>query len=459
MSDLLRHSVTRADTPTDNGGIMQVLIGGSMLFGTPGGLPPWWSKARDGFLSQTLDLENMWASSVYKAITKKAARGWQIRDSADSRRRTTLAQDVFHSADGTGWVPFLFRHLQDYLTTDNGAFIEVVRSSRAPGSKVLGLMHLDSLRCTRTGDVERPVLYQDDAGNQHELRAHQVLFFSDMTSPRASYRGVGRCAASRAWETIAKLAAVETYFREKVSGNRNLAIHLISGVSKRQLEQALAAGEAEKDARGHVVYNGALLIPGLDASASNISVVTIPIAEIPDGFNIDSERRDGYLRYANALGVPVQDIQPLSGQGLGTGTQSLILDEAAEGMGLAAWDKQFEQAVSFKLLPATTTFAFATNDIRDQKAQAEVEQLRAGTRAARITAGEITPPEARQLALDAGDLPPEMMTVLDATPGGSLYDDQKTTPEAQPVPVVKAFNETLWDQELAAAMALVDEVA
>ena len=452
-TDVIKRSVTRSDydNPNGNGGILQVFIGASGAPGGAAGLAPWWSRARDITLSETPGIENMWASAVYKALTKKAARGWQIQDATDSQRRTKLAQDLLHSVDGAGWVPFLSRHLQDYLLTDNGAFVEVVRASRGAGSKIIGLVHLDSLRCTRTGDIATPVLYRDDGGAEHGLRADQVLMFADMASPRASYKGVGRCAASRAWDTIIKLASVETYFREKVSGSRNLAIHLISGVTRKQLEEALATGEAARLAKGHLVYNGALLIPGLDTSVNNVGVTTIPLAEIPDGFDIEQERRDAYLRYANALGVAVQDIQPLSGQGLGTGTQTIVLDEAADGQGLAGWDKQWEQAISFRVLPSSTTFAFATNDIRDQKATAEVEGARAATRAARIASGEITAVEARQLALDSGDLPAEMMTAIDATPGGSLYDDEK----APTVEVVKAVDD-LFLAELAAAAALME---
>ena len=51
-----------------------------------------------------------------------------------------------------GWVPFLNMHLRDYLLTDNGAFVEVVRASAASGSRIIGPAHLDSARCTRTAD-------------------------------------------------------------------------------------------------------------------------------------------------------------------------------------------------------------------------------------------------------------------------------------------------------------------
>jgi len=130
--------------------------------------------------------------------------------------------------------------------------------------------------------------------------------------------------------------------------------------------------------------------------------------------------------------VPVQDIQPLSGQGLGTGTQTTVLQDAAQGNGaLPTFIKWWEQTVSDRVLPATTELQFTDeNDMRDQKLRAEVAKLRAETRAVQIQSGEISPAIARQLAVDSEDLPREMIAD-DATAGGAISDDEKALPETQ----------------------------
>ena len=437
MSDVLKRSVTADDYKQNGTGttpatapiyIYLTSSEAGMTVAQAPGLPPWWSQARDYVLRATMAMEDMWASAVAKAISKQTALGFTIEDSGESDRRVNRAQELLNTAEiGQGWTPFLSRHLQDFLLTDNGAFVEIVRSSRAAGSRIIGLVHLDSLRCLRTDDPTRPIIYHDLYGRWHVMRDHQVCMLSDLPSARVNFYGVGRCAASRAYRTILKLSAVETYFYEKVSGKRNLAIHLVSGINKDRFEEAIQSADESRAAQGFTVYKGAIIIPTMAMEAPP-SVVTIPLAEIPDGFNAETERSDAYLRYANALGVPVQDIQPLSGQGLGTGTQSVILHEAAEGQGLAAWRKQFEHMLSFNVLPASTTFTFATNDIRDQQANAETSNLRAQTRAAQIGSGEITPQEARQIALDDGDLPKEMVQ-NDATPGQVLTDNEKPLEE------------------------------
>lgn len=431
-ADLVKRSVTRADhDPAVAGGApLTVLLGppqwAGLLADVKGatGLPlrTAASKGRDAILSATPGIENMWASALNIAITKQAALGFRIEDQQDSQRRTDNAQSLLLNFDGN-YVQGLSRHLHDYLTTDNGAFVEVVRASGGAGARVLGLMHLDSLRCWRTGDPNKPVVYWDMHGRYHLLDAEDVLMFVDMPSPRVEHRGVGMCAASRAFEAILKLTAIETYFREKVSGARNLAIHIVTGLNAQQLQDSLNDTADEQTRKGLVIYRGSTIVPMIKADATP-GLVTIPLAEVPDGFDVTQERDAALLIYANAIGIALQELKPLSGQGLGTGTQSVILDEAAEGRGIAAWRRDWTHQISHRVLPKATTFYLAVNDIRDKKAEAEVEKLRAETRKLRIEAGEISPAEARQIALDDGDLPPELAQA-DATAGGSIGDDQK----------------------------------
>jgi hypothetical protein len=425
--DLVRHSVTRDDHPKGAPGAWNIMVGPSSAFGVAPGLPSYWSRERDLILTGTRDFEDMWSASVYKAKTKTAALGWEVSDNKESQQRVKRVQQLLLHFDGTRYVPGFSKVLDDFLLTDNGAFVEVVRATQGAGSRILGLMHLDSLRCWRTGDPQYPVLYRDWQGRDHFLRAHQVLAFVDEPSARVEHRGVGRCAASRAFRTIIKLAGVETYFREKITGERTLAIHIVNGINNEQLKDATTTGREDSARRGFVHYRGSIVIPAMVPTA-DISVVTIPLAEVPDGFDVTEERRDAYLRYANCLGVPVQDIQPLSGQGLGTGTQTVILAEESEGMGLAAFRDDWKHALNEYVLPESTTFAWNnTHDLRDQRAKAETEKIRAETRAGQINSGEISTAMARQLAVDAGDLPREL--VEDVTTGGQLGDGDKPVEE------------------------------
>lgn len=441
-ADILKRSVTQADhLSVAQGGAGFLLNFTVPVYGPGGGsdLPPYWSPGRDQILRLSIHLESMWASALGKVTTKIAAQGWELKDSDESDLRVKRGQQLYLNADnGGGWVTFISRHLRDFLTTDNGAFIEIVRASAAAGSKILGLVHLDSLRCLRTADPDIPVIYRDRLGGYHEMREHEVLLFTDMASPTETFNGVGFCAASRAYRTIYKLAAMELYEYEKVSGSGATALEFVQGVTEASLRSALVTAESQQVAKGAVYYKGSVVIPLLgDTPAHRVS---IPLKSLPDGFDLEKERDNAYLIYANAIGVPVQDIKPLSGQGLGTGTQTVILAEAEDGQGMAAWRKQWLHAQNERVLPETTTFAWSTNDVRDQKSKADVQLVRTQARAAAITSQEITPAQALQMGVDAGDIPREFLPV-DQTPGGALDDTEKPL-AAIGVPVPTAPNGT-----------------
>lgn len=416
-------------------------------------LPAYWSPRRDWVLSNTTKKEDMWAAAVAIAATRFAAHGYIITDSQDSSRKVSASQQLLKRANGgEGWVPFALKVMRDLLTCDNGVFIRIrrqgddvtkVRAKAAPiagaapqgfdeaavtiskpGAKIEGLYHLDSLRCTRTGNLAYPVRYAPVSGVPQILRWDQVLMYADQPSPRAELFGVGECAASRAYKTIAKLAAMEQLVYENLTGGGANKLVFLQGINDPTLQAILRSGEADAQARGLVYYLGTIL--GAIPSDTPISTAEVKLKELLSNFVPKDERDNGYLIYANNIGVPVQSIQPLSGQGLGTGTQTLVLDDAAKGQGaMPAFIKWWEQTVSDRVLPATTELQFTDeNDMRDQKAKAEVQKLRADTRKVQIDSGEISPAMARQLAVDSEDLPPEMVE-NDATAGGQVSDDEK----------------------------------
>lgn len=432
MTDIVadrKRSVTAGDyvtagSPTDAGiWLFQILDENSYRSPAPelpGRAAYTWGA--DSILSATLDLEDMWASAVNQAVTKLAVKGFTISDTDDSDRRTNQAQRLVVNLDGPAcYREGLSKLAHDFLTCRNGCFLEVVRQGKA--GRPIALYHLDAQRCRRTGSLDYPVVYFDRMGAWHALKAADVIFFADMPSARTILLGTGRPAAERAFKTIAKLAAVETYFREKITGARALKLVFISGVGKKKLEQVRETSDAEMERKGWTTYKGAVVVPS--DGDNQISVAEVDLAGVPDGFNVQDERRDAYLRYANALGIPVQDIQPLSGQGLGTGTQTLILDEAAEGRGLVYFTKSLEDKLNWLLMPKATTFTFNTNDLRDQKQRAELQKTQADTimvlKGNAQNPGIITSDQALNMAADQGIVPKEFLP-KDMTPGAVVTD-------------------------------------
>jgi hypothetical protein len=387
----------------------------------------------------------MWASAVGIAITKGASKSWEII--SDSPARRVEYQKMFLSADTrrVGSSGYLAKHLRDFLTTDNGAFTEIVRATQAYGSKIVGLRHLDSNRCTRTGDPKIPVLYRDRQERIHELKDHQVFALADMPDPGDTFYGVGMCSASRAYQAIYKLASIEKFLTEKVSGLRPLAIHIVNGILDNQLQGAVEAAKSQEVARGVSAYMGAVIV-GVP-SGEPPQVVTIPLAEIPQGFNRKEEFDLSILTYADALGLDPQDIQPLSGTALGTGTQSQILHEKGQGKGLVFWVGAFTHAFNEYVMPRRgTQFAFSENDLRDKKAAADVSQALAGVAQTRITAQITTAEQELQLLVDKDELPRSFLP-QDQTPEESLSDDEKPDEERENADAVPAKDQAEPNQE------------
>lgn len=433
--------VTREDTlimppgASPTSGAVHLFLGpadfswGGLLSGIKGadGLPQWGSVARDGILRSSRFVSGLWGSVVMKCITKIATRGYTLDDDADSKGRLSRAKQILESY-GPGYVRGISRGMQDYLGTNFGQVIAIERAANKPGARITGLIHLDALRCTPTWDPDYPLLYWSPRGGVYLLPEWGVMRITDMPSSDVLAFDYGQCASDRAWEAIIQDAAITTYFREKITGSRNLAIYIIRGLTHQQLRDALTTSEAGREARNFLIYKGSTLIPLL--SDTEIQLTEIPLASVPDGFDVDQARADIRLRFANAAGVPVQDIAPLSGQGLGTGTQTIIQDEAYEGMGLAAYPKRLAEALNAQVFPDSTTFKVFTNDLRDRKAEAEVRGMQADV-ILKLTGtpqapGIINQQQGLNLATDWGLVPREFMPAAgDATPGGTLTSDQK----------------------------------
>lgn len=434
-TSFLDKSVTLGDQGKVENGVINLMIpytytmsGSNLLL--PPQPPPYWSRSRDEILRASVLNEAMWAAAVYVATTKCASRSWRIDSTSD--RRAKLYQELYLQADGPqiGWVQFLSKQVLDFLCLDNGSFVEIVREKKGGfASRVVGLRHLDGLRITRSGDPKIPAIYRDRRNKVHEMMNYQIMMFSDMPDSGEMYYGVGHCAAERAYNAIYKLAAIEWYLREKVAGLRPLAIYVVNGLVQAQIEGAVNAAKEQAIARGLAAYMGAVLV-GVPSDKPP-TVATIPLAELPDRFNRKEEFDISILTYADAIGIDVQDLQPLSGQGLSTGTQSLVLAEKANGKGLASWQQQWTHQNNELVLPDATTWTWFEKDYRDMSAQADYESKRIKNQKDAIEAGIIMPDQALQILVDQEVYPKEFLPE-DKTPGGSMADDEKLTPDVKP---------------------------
>jgi len=281
---------------------------------------------RDMTLLDTVYHESMWADAIGIAVSKAAAWGWEIESTIPLRQKRAQSLLLRGTTAGVfrGWVNFVSAHLRSFLLSGL-AVVEVERASAAYTSQIVALNHLNPLRCIPTDDPQRPVQYVDVKGNVHTLYDWQVMAFPAMPDPVGELN-LKFSAAERAYKAIKLLAAIERYLYEKVSGKRALALHFIQGITSRHLEQAIKSSEEEQAMKGMYSYMGAACVPIPGDIPAQL--LTVPLAELPDGFDAQALRDDAYIKYANAIGLDPNDIEPRVAQSrnLGSGAQARLRD-------------------------------------------------------------------------------------------------------------------------------------
>lgn len=119
-------------------------------------LPSWGTRERERWLRLFYRHEYNWmGQSAFAGLGKKwAATKWEVR----GKYRVTQYQNMLRNGEfGMGWDELMQRVGLDFLRQDGGAYIELIapgKPDRAPSGRVVGLAHLDSLRCFPTGDPE-----------------------------------------------------------------------------------------------------------------------------------------------------------------------------------------------------------------------------------------------------------------------------------------------------------------
>lgn len=414
-AEVLKHSVTAGDytkSPYDGSGILTLFF--PQPVGTVGDLPQYWTPARDRILRTSPMRESMWASAVHIAVSKVATRDWRL----DGRKVTYWQELLLAADDNQSFVAYQEKQVKDFLLTDNGNFTEIVRVSNARGSRIIGLQHLPSWRVVRTNDPSVPCIYRDKKGYWHEMRDYQVLVMSDEPEEDMYYaHNVGFCSASRAWNAIMKLSALEQYVYEKISGKRPLDIALVNAsIKEKQLQDAVDSQKERSLEQGYVQYMGVVMIPILDPSASP-AVAHIPIAGLPDGFDPKEERLQGQIVYADALGLDPTTLNPelaARGRALGSGAQAQVLDDKESGKGIQTFGKKQAHLFNEYVLPDRVMYSMYETDLVDMSRRATIRKDNYD--AMRIAVGNgqsppiLTPEQAKNVLVDLNELSPEYLS-------------------------------------------------
>jgi len=333
---------------------------------------PWGTnvKVRDKQLRDWWHTESVLSGAVYTVTASNAGFNWELEG---PEQTTQQVQEILQMADmGKGWRHLINKLSIDLYTQDNGAFIEIIRSSDSPGAPIIGISHLESYRCDRTGDLEIPVVYEDRRGNRHKMPYYSVIPLEEFPSPIEEMHSVQYCAVTRVLRMAQIMRDVAIFRGEKVGGRFTEAIHIIGGVQQKHIDDIRSREYEKADNQGTVRYLQPLVFASLDPQTPP-SLVTLNMKSLPESFNLDEELRWYISVIALGFGRDYQDFAPLPRGGLGSGAQSQTLHLKSSGKGPATFRELITHAMNAFVLPKTVTLnlTFKTSNLSTEKPKSE----------------------------------------------------------------------------------------
>lgn len=383
------------------------------------GIPGYGDPARDIALDAFWKTEPILAGAIYSMAAKIAALDFRLKG---PRRLVKKYKQLLMAADfgiGNGWVNFVFKVALDMLTQDNGAFIELLRNDGAsPYTAVQGIAHIDSQRCTRTGNPMAPVEYQPYVKPVRALKWYEVIAMSDMPSPREEMYNRGFCAVSRVLRAAQTMRDISIYNRQKLAGKRTPAMMFVNGISRDYIKACIDKAIEDQLNQGDTLYSGPIIIASMDASVP-VSAELVELAGLPDGYSEDAAMKWYIATLALDFGTDYTEFSPLPGGNLGSATQATEMAARARGKGPGAMLQQFEFAMNYWILPESMEFQFSSTDATAEQQRIQQQKMRADERAVRIQSMEITPMQALELAVADGDAPESFLS-----PGEDVVDSR-----------------------------------
>lgn len=430
-------------------------------------LPSWGSQDRERILRRydRYEYNSLWQGAVAGLARRTAVTPWEIR--APAGKDAAHYQDVFRNAwEGRGWDQLIKATVRDFCRHDRGAFWEIVGPGDPLGPRLLGQVTgiglLDPLRCTPTGDPFYPVLYFNTAGELHLMHKSRVVRFVDAPDSDEDHPGVGLCALSRSIAICTRELRMGRYVDVALDDEPPPGIAVLENI----LEQDIMS-EARKlrermrmdtpDMYGRTVF----LHPAEGSQDADVKM--IPYSQPPDKFDFREYTELDARVIALELGVDPQDVYPLSGGQMGTGTQSEIM--AAKGKGNAlAEQRTMITRIANDLLPEDFEFTFQFRD-DEQDGQQAATRL-ANVQAIQTVAGNLSAQEVRRFLVAVDDVFQDILTddagrvttLDDADPQSAEQVAGDETP-IDDTPAVAAPSEDTPAVEAPAAPTFADRVA
>lgn len=364
-------------------------------------LPAWGNAARLYQLRRLwYDQRNTLVTGALVGLKNKIVQTpWEL---SGPKTRTPHFQEVLQKASlGAGFSEFVSQIIQDYLTLDHGAFIEIIGAGYPDQSlrpeRVLGINALDGLRCYPTGDPEYPVYYQSHVTNKlHKLHATRVIRMIDTPSPDPFFRRLGLSAMSRAANVANVMMHLTEYQVNSLDDAPADGIIAIKGIPDSYYHRAKDNFESNRKSGKVGTMRNLLELTSADPQYP-VEVQYTQFSQMPQGETTDSMLRNYVNMLALAIGVDPQDIFPLASSAMGSGSQSAILAQKGKAQSYGLILTELERLINLAVLPRNMEFKWKQRDAEADTIEAQTAQQWAGMATTLLSSNVISQEEARKL--------------------------------------------------------------
>lgn len=396
-------------------------------------LPPWWSMSRDVELRKYAKTEGLLASSIYTMQAIIASTGFVLEGKPRAVKKARIPID--DAEYGAGFPTLLKKVCEDWLTQDNGIFLELEGPgdiSRPLLEPPVRINHIDAGRCWRSGDPEHPVwYYSSDDMRWHRIHWTRVASAAPNPSSIELARGLGFCAVSRVEALSTVIKAIVRYKQEKTGGRHSRGViygNVPPSVIQAAYEEAAeAADNAEQIRYSAYPYVGSPMGP----SAGEVKLDLLELSSLPDGFEWESELTLYMYCLALALGVDARELWPSTASGA---TKADAEVQHRKGMRKGVGDilATMENIINQRVLPEGVTHTFKPKDNEEDKEQADIEKARVDTVKVLIDGGLVTVKGGTLYLVNAGVLPEEYMENEELSDAAKEEPDEPIAPPPAP---------------------------
>ena len=363
------------------------------------------SRARSRWLNQFWSNEPYLAGIINSVVQIDKNRGWTL---VGGRNQVLRFTDVLHNwqvqPGRASWREGAGAMSQAFYTTDLGGLAEVGRAF--PDGPMVGLYHLDPLRCVLTPSYDYPLKYYPprataDGKRMVELSPTDYMRVASQINIDETFNGLGYCALSRCVELAITMVAVFRHEQEMLFARAPKGLLLLRGINQKTWEGAMKVRDATLDSRQQEWFGAVAVLA--TAGDQEVDAKLVALSQLPEGF--DQKLFTDLLIYGYSLcfGYDPREFWPVSSGALGTSTETETQHRKATDKGGAEYRLALQEELQGNL-PDTLHFEFDERSVDGDMAEATLQKMQTDVINA-LT--ELSPEQRLTLLAEAGIIPAE----------------------------------------------------